>query len=474
MNQNSKNSSIVSNHYFKQQLNDCKFTDLLCLTIKKKINILTIFPHLKNLALSAVLFIFYFLLLGFWLTRIKIVKETEIGTPVLLILFTIKIMAGIAVGLASYYIFKYQTDYFQTNLYGIQEYHSLFESPKVFFTDLFKSNYTETGEFFGSRGSYWNDLRLNIIYKALAFTNIFSRGNYYINSLFFNFVSFIGSILLYKVFINVYPSKKWQIAIGCFLLPSTLYFGSGIFKDLIVLTALSAFCYSLYFGLMKGFNGKKMIYLLLSFVTILFIRNFIAVILLPCAFTWIITYKYKLPAIKSFVTLFVAGIVVTTILQQFSQKVNPLLIVVKKQQAFFALGKANTDYKMDSLQPTIKSFAEQAPSALRHSFLSPYPMEFQNLYMNLFSLEIISYWILFVLMLLFPAKIKHNSQGFIVFSVAFTFLIFLFSGYITPAAGALIRYRSIYFPFIIIPILCNINWEDLFYKAKFLRGKQIL
>ena len=382
-------------------------------------------------------------------------------------------MAGIAVGLASYYIFKYQTDYFQTNLYGIQEYHSLFESPKVFFSDLFKSNYTETGEFFGSRGSYWNDLRLNIIYKVLAFTNIFSRGNYYINSLFFNFVSFIGSILLYKVFKNVYPSKKWQIAIGCFLLPSTLYFGSGIFKDLIVLTALSAFCYSLYFGLMKGFNGKKMIYLLLSFVTILFIRNFIAVILLPCAFTWIITYKYKLPAIKSFVTLFVAGIVVTTILQQFSQKVNPLLIVAKKQQAFFALGKANTDYKMDSLQPTIKSFTEQAPSALRHSFLSPYPMEFQNLYMNLFSLEIISYWILFVLMLLFPAKIKHNSQGFIVFSVAFTFLIFLFSGYITPAAGALIRYRSIYFPFIIIPILCNINWEDLFYKAKFLRGKQI-
>ena len=474
MNQNSKNSSIVSNHYFKQQLNDCKFTDLLCLTIKKKINILTIFPHLKNLALSAVLFIFYFLLLGFWLTRIKIVKETEIGTPVLLILFTIKIMAGIAVGLASYYIFKYQTDYFQTNLYGIQEYHSLFESPKVFFSDLFKSNYTETGEFFGSRGSYWNDLRLNIIYKVLAFTNIFSRGNYYINSLFFNFVSFIGSILLYKVFINVYPSKKWQIAIGSFLLPSTLYFGSGIFKDLIVLTALSAFFYSLYFGLMKGFNGKKMVYLLLSFVTILFIRNFIAVILLPCAITWAISNIYKLSAIKTFSAMFIAGITCTILLQQFMLKVNPLLIVVKKQQAFFALGKANTDYKMDSLQPTIKSFAEQAPSALRHSFLSPYPMEFQNLYMNLFSLEIISYWILFVLMLLFPAKIKHNSQGFIVFSVAFTFLIFLFSGYITPAAGALIRYRSIYFPFIIIPILCNINWEDLFYKAKFLRGKQIL
>ena len=380
-------------------------------------------------------------------------------------------MAGIAVGLASYYIFKYQTDYFQTNLYGIQEYHSLFESPKVFFTDLFKSNYTETGEFFGSRGSYWNDLRLNIIYKVLAFTNIFSRGNYYINSLFFNFGSFIGSILLYKVFINVYPAKKWQIAIGCFLLPSTLYFGSGIFKDLIVLTALSAFCYSLYFGLMKGFTGKKIIYLLLSFVTILFIRNFIAVILLPCAITWAISNKYKLSAIKTFSAMFIAGIAGTILLQQFMLKVNPLLIVVKKQQAFFALGKANTDYKMDSLQPTIKSFLEQAPSALRHSFLSPYPNEFHNFYLNLFSLEMMAYWVLFLLMLFNPDKIKYSKQEFIVFGIAFTFLIFLFTGYITPAAGALIRYRSIYFPFIITPILCKINWEDLFNKVNFFKWK---
>ena len=171
--------------------------------------------------------------------------------------------------------------------------------------------------------------------------------------------------------------------------------------------------------------------------------------------------------------MFIAGIVATLMLQQFTPKVNPLLIVVKKQQAFFALGKANTDYKMDSLQPTIKSFAEQAPSSLRHSFLSPYPLEFYNFYMNLFSLEIITYWFLFILMLFKHDKIKYSKQEFIVFGVAFTFLIFLFSGYITPAAGALIRYRSIYFPFILTPILSNISWVGLFDKTKFLKRKQV-
>ena len=145
-------------------------------------------------------------------------------------LFTIKILAGVAVGLASHYILQDKTDYYRTNFYGIQEYHSMLQTPKVFFTDIFTSNYAERGEFFGSQSSYWNDLRFNIIYKIMAFANIFSRGNYYINSVFFNFVGFIGLILLYKVFIDLYPLKKWAVIIGCFLLPSTLYFGSGYTK----------------------------------------------------------------------------------------------------------------------------------------------------------------------------------------------------------------------------------------------------
>lgn len=391
----------------------------------------------------------------------KMVHQCGIGLSMVLLLFTIKILAGISVGLASHYIFKDITDYILTNQYGIQEYHSLVQTPKVFFSDIFFSNYTERGDFFGSRGSYWNDLRFNIIYKMLAFSNILSRGNYYINSLFFNFLNYLSTILLYRVFINVYPLKKWPVIIGCFLLPSTLYFGSGIHKDLVVLTALSVFCYVVYFGLKQGFEWKKIIFLILSFLTILLVRNFIAAILLPCTVSWFITYKNKLSPIKSFATLLVIGVLSTIFLHHSFKNVDPLQVVVNKQQAFFALGKAHTDYKMDTLKPTIKSFVEQSPAALRHSFLSPYPTEFDNLYMNFLSLEIILYWLLFLLMIFLPDKTTYSNETFIVFGLIFAFLIFLFTGYITPAGGALIRYRSIYFPFFIIPILCGINWQHI-------------
>ena len=56
--------------------------------------------------------------------------------------------------------------------------------------------------------SYWNDLRGNIIIKLVSVFNIFSRGDYYINSLFFNFVIFFGAYYFVQVIYQIYPGKK--------------------------------------------------------------------------------------------------------------------------------------------------------------------------------------------------------------------------------------------------------------------------
>lgn len=412
------------------------------------------------------LFILYFLGFGYLLTRIKFFTGADLGFSTIISLFTIKVAAGIILGYVSFYLFNGLTDYQASNNYGIQEYHSLINTPQTFFTDIFQSNYNDKGEFFGSGNSYWNDLRFNIIYKVLAIVNIFSRGNYFINSLFFNFVSFICSFGLCRVFIHIYPTKKWGVIAGCFLLPSTLYFSSGIHKDLIVLAALSVFCYAVYFSLLRGFTAKKIIVIILSLLIILLIRNFIAVILLPCAFVWMVSKKYRFPISKSFALLFVTGIIGIFTLQYFFKKTEPLDIIVNKQQAFFSLGKARTDYAMDSLQPSLTSFVQEAPGALRRSFLSPYPGEFNHFYMSLFAAEITMYWVLFLIVMLFYRKHILLKNDFILFGIVFTFLIFLFTGYITTNAGALVRYRSIYLPFFITPLLCSIDWQKIYLNRK--------
>ncbi len=408
------------------------------------------------------LFVIYFFACCYFITKIKFIQHSGLSTKVVLLLFITKITAGIIGGLVSHFLMHDNTDQYGYTLQGLVEYENLIHHPKIFFTDSLPAAYANNlGEFFGSQNSFWNDLRNNILIKTIGVLNILSRGNYYINSLFFNVVGFFGHVALFRVFKHIFPKQHWTIIVGCFLLPSSLYYSSLIGKDMMVFTALCIFCYALYFSLVNGFTKKRITYLLLSFICVLLIRNFIAVILLPCACAWHVSSWYKIKPAKVFGTLFLLAIAAIVLSQFLPEKYDPLNIVVKKQQAFFSLGIAKSQYQNDTLQPTIKSFVTAAPTSLRHSFLSPYPTEFDNIYLNGFALEIILYLLLVLMMIVFHSKNNKGIHAFIIFCFVFTFLIFLFSGYITTNAGALVRYRSIYFPFIIVNVLCGINWNRI-------------
>jgi hypothetical protein len=390
------------------------------------------------------------------------VQNAGLGTKMVLLLFVIKVAVGIIGGIVSHFLMHDNTDQYGYTLQGLIEYNNLIHRPQIFFTDSLPSAYANNlGDFFGSHNSFWNDLRNNILVKTIGLFNILSRGNYYINSLFFNFIGFLGHIAFFRIFKHIYPKQHWVIIAGCFLLPSTIYFTSLIGKDMIVFTTLGIFCYALYFSLENGFTKKRVAYLLLSFICILLIRNFIAVIILPCALAWYLSSRYKITAIKVFGVLFLVAFIGIVLSQFLADKYDPLNIVVEKQQSFFSLGYAKSQYQNDTLQPTIKSFIKATPNALRHSFLSPYPIEFDNIYLNVFAVEIIIYLLLALMMIIFPNNTYGRPNTFVIFSLVFAFLIFLFSGYITTNAGALVRYRSIYFPFIIVAILCNINWAKI-------------
>jgi hypothetical protein len=405
------------------------------------------------------------LALGYFITKIKFVQNAALGTKIILLLFGIKVGVGIIGGLVSHYLMHDISDMHFYTVQSLIEYDNLIHNPKIFFTDSLPSAYENgLGDFFGSSKSFWNDLRNNILIKSMGVLNIFSRGNYFINSLFFNFFGFIGHIALYRVFKAVYPKQKWAIIIGCFLLPSTLYFTSIVSKDIIIFTALSVFCYCLYNGLQNRFTIKRIIFLVLSFFTILLIRNFIAAILLPCSFAWFISVQYNTKPIKIFGSLIIGAFLLVLLTQFLPEKYNPLQIIVSKQQAFFSLGVATSQYQNDTLQTNIKSIVSATPRALRHSFLSPYPTEFDNIYLNGFAVEILCFLLLFVLSFIYPLKNKTNT--FIIYGIVFTSIIFLFTGYITTNAGSLVRYRSIYLPFLIVPILCSIDWKRLGTKLK--------
>jgi hypothetical protein len=199
------------------------------------------------LALNYLLFVVYLVILCWLLLRVPFIKNAGINNKALLALFIFKVIAGIAIGWIAIHIYGPGNDYWDVNDEAWKEYQLLLSDPGKYFSNIFTSGYDGGySGMFSSMDSYWNDLKGNIIIKLVSVFNIFSRGDYYINSLFFNFLVFFAHIILYRIFIKIYSDRKWLVIIGCFLLPSTLYFTSGIHKDGLVFLLLAVLIYSVY------------------------------------------------------------------------------------------------------------------------------------------------------------------------------------------------------------------------------------
>lgn len=392
-------------------------------------------------------------------TRISFIQRSGLTNQMIIGLFLIKIMAGMVLGWVSNY-YSYNNDYWVLNRDGLVEYNLMLHEPHTFFTNIFHSPYDNAyGGFFNSVGSYWNDLKNNIILKLLAFCDIFSRGNYYINSLFFNFAGFFGHIALYRLFIHLYPGKKWLVIAGCFLLPSTLYFSSGIHKDLVVFTMLGLYCYSLYFSIEQTFTRNRILLLCLSAIAILLTRNFLVVALLPATAAYVISSRRNLSAPAIFTGLYASGILVLLVLQLALPSFQPLKVITQKQRDFLDLPAAASQLPVNILEPSLQSFAENLPQAINHSFFRPTVWEQAGKFSLLLAVELLAYHALLLLLLFRPEPNRLLNHPFVLFAIFFTLFMILVTGYIIPNSSSIIRYKSIYLPMLITPVLCSIRWK---------------
>jgi hypothetical protein len=396
--------------------------------------------------------------------RVPFLKNAGISSGTLLGLFLVKIFAGIAIGWIAIHVYGPGNDYWDTNDYAHEEYQLLQTNPFKYLINIFTSDYQGGyAGIFSSGNSYWNDLKGNIVIKLVSVFNIFSRGDYYINSLFFNFIIFFGHVILYRLFTKMFPGRQLLVIIGCFLLPSTIYFSSGIHKDGLVFLLLAVLIYSVYESLLKNrFSIKRILLIVVSLTLLFLLRNFICLALLPALFAWVVVARTKWPAIPVFAVVYLlCGLMIFNI-DTVAPKIKPLEVIIAKQTEYLKLKKAATQIELTPLQPTFKSFAVNTPQAINHIFLRPYIWELPVKSILLLSIELLGYQFLILLLIFFRRKeFDHINKAFLFFVLFFIISAFLIIGYIVPNLGSLVRYRSLYLPFIITPILCYLDWQKL-------------
>ena len=411
-----------------------------------------------------VLFLIYLVLFCWLIIKSRFVINAGLSTKIIILLFLLKVIAGclnswifIKMGITS------NADTMVFHNEGLIEYHLLFSDPKEYIRNFFHSNYkTGYGEFFSSTNSYWNDLTSNLVIKLLSIFDIFSFGNFYVNVIFYNYITFFGAIGLYRVFNVVYANKSYLIICTCFLLPSLLFYSSNIHKEGLIYAAIGTAVFNMYKALNKtGFTPAGVVYISVALIFIFLQRNYVLMALLPALLAWILTSVKKYPPLVTFVIIYAIGTFIFFNIASVSSKLNLPASISKKQWDFKHLPTASTYIALDSLAPTFKSFALNAPQAINHSLLRPYLKDIKLSKALLpQAIELFFYELLLLIFIFFKNK-TGKPDTFILFSLFFSLSVLLIIGYTIPIIGAIVRYRSIYLPFLITPIVCNTNWGKI-------------
>jgi hypothetical protein len=347
---------------------------------------------------------------------------------------------------------------------GIQEYHLLFNDPHEYITNIFHNPYNNGFEkFFGSNDSYWNDLKGNILIKAFSIFDIFSFGFYYVNVIFYSFITLFGAVAIYKVMDHVFPGRKMIILLSTFLVPSFLYWTSGLHKEGLIFTGISLIIYSIYFGTKeKQLNWRRLSMLLTGLLMLLVLRNFILVLIFPAILAWVlaIRYPHRNLLIFSAVYLFF-GILFFTIRYTFPSLDFPQA-VVDKQQSFMQLKGSNSNIPIRQLEPNAISFIKNTPQAINLSTIRPYPSDVKHILSLAASIEINALLLLFVLFLIIHrGALLKPPDSLVYFCLFFSFSVLLAIGFSVNNLGAIVRYRSIIIPLLVIPMAAGLDWNKL-------------
>lgn len=346
---------------------------------------------------------------------------------------------------------------------GIDEFNLLFQNPHEYFVNIFHTQPSEGyARLLDDSRSYWNDLRNNLIAKMLSIFDLLSFKSFLINTLFFNFLVFFGVVALYRVFIKIFPALSVQLIIVIFLLPSALLFTSVIHRDGLILLAVSMVVYNLFFMIdRRQFLWRKTIIIFLFLLLIFLLRNFVFICLAPALIAWIIAVKFPKRSLVSFISVYAILTILFFNSGNISQRANLPQYVSDRQASFIRIGEAGAStIAVRPLYPTFKSFLRNAPQAFNHAFMRPYITELKSFIYFPFAVEVLIVEILLVLSL-FLRKRKQVIDPIIYFCIFFSLTMFLVIGYTVPIIGAIVRYRSIYLIFFLLPVVGYLDWNKV-------------
>jgi hypothetical protein len=293
---------------------------------------------------------------------------------------------------------------------------------------------------------YINHFERWFMIKGMAVLNLLSGKNYYINVLWFDFLTIPGALLLFKIMAREFPLRSGVHFILIFFIPSVIFWCSGIRAEALLFLSMTLMIYNGQAYARKP-ALKNVAGILAGFAGLLLIRYQFLAVFLPAWIAYGISLGKKETKSVFFNRIYLAGILIfgaSLFLPPAYQLSRPL----QNTQESFLLLHGNTRYALDTLKPGPASFLKILPQAFTNSFLRPWPWEGKNLLQSVSSVEILLLIAGCIYFMVDPRRTARVSHPLYWLFLFYGISQFLLIGYTTPFPGAIVRYRTI--PFLML------------------------
>ena len=434
---------------------------------------------LSLISVQFILPILILILLSYFIFRLRFFRLDELPPWATPALFLVKVLFGFA--LWAVYTFYY-TDRANSDIYKFYDdaryIHQAYHEDKVAFVELMTGSEDSLSlKKYTGQMKNWNrnfnkavpfhENRFIIRLNALMI--FVSHENIHVHTIFFCFLSFLGCMMLLKLFqYFLEPGKKKWVLLSV-LFPSFLFWTSGGLKESIIVLGLGLLLYGFLFIRERGITA--ILLLILGISILLVTKYFLLICLLPAMAAYYILKSREAfkPVILKYAGVAILTLIVLQLIAPIGNGINFARIISKKQRnavneaKYLKAGSYTEVPKVDS---TIVSVVVHLPTGLWDSMMKPYPWQSKNPLMLLSAAENIVLLLLLALAILYHDRKMRYDYNVLLFMILSVVLYFSIIGIMTPVLGNLVRYKAVMMPVLIFILLYIVDVKRLPFYPK--------
>lgn len=306
---------------------------------------------------------------------------------------------------------------------------------------------------------WYPDLNTYTIIAISGFFSVFTFNTYLPVALLFAVLSFSGMWAMFRTFSQQYPHLVRPIAIVILFIPSTVIWGSGIFKDTICMFSMGWMIHGIFTLLIqRKLRLSDLTLMILGFYLLAIIKIYILLAFLPALTLWIF-FSYSGKIKSGLLRFFLKGLFFIMIIGVFSisasffeaemgqyslEKIEKTAAITQEYINDIS-GDEGSAYSVGEVDFSPSGLLKSFPLAVNATLFRPYIWESRKVIVLFNALEAFIFLLLTLKLLVKLGPIKvwaainkdANIQFCLIFTLIFGFAVGLTSGNF----GALSRYR---------------------------------